>query len=804
MNEPVLSQISPSPGQPGRQKAGCGAAILYAILLGWVTLAVMAASVANWVIEQGSFTGEISLPGVRWAVILAAGLAIFLPCLLLALALKSTPISAPLRAWALGGVFVLLLFPSYFPAIQDFQLTMLLKLAGMGGYLLVLLAWQRLAKIVLRPAAWNGMWLALLCSGLLAIPWLFDGALGSFTDTLLALLVALLFGLSVTLTLDLTLYPFETGEINHGRLWFHALTTTVLAGIMMGGIAESGNQGVLLLSVPLIGLAAAALNIYASLSRLASQRFPAALLVGAALFWPLAMLDPDELMYAIAGGSGDIMQLSIKMTACALGLVLVLGLALLVLQHPMRKAPGVLLPGWLAALIISLAAGLVYLFAGQPGFYGEHLFVILKDQADVSSAARITDYPQRRAYVYQTLVSHANQSQAGLRQTLDRLGVRYTSYYLVDALEVDGGPMIQAWLNTRPEVDRILPNPHLRPLAHPLPVNTGDMTASEINTWNLKMIHADQVVSQLNVNGRGVIVGQSDSGVDAAHAALSAQYRGRQQGNDYNWYDPWYHTTTPTDLDGHGTHTLGTILGKNVGVAPGAQWIGCANLARNLGNPGFYLDCLQFMLAPFPQQGSPLKDGDPARGAMVLNNSWGCPDVEGCDANVLLPAVRALRSAGVFVVASAGNDGLSGCSSVKDPIALYGEVYSVGAVGVAGDLAGFSSLGPVTVDGSNRVKPDILAPGEGVFSSFPHNTYAVESGTSMAGPHVVGVVALMWSANPKLIGNVERTTQILNATAQPYHGQMPKCVPGTSTPNNAAGYGSVDAYAAVKAALEVK
>ena len=103
-----------------------------------------------------------------------------------------------------------------------------------------------------------------------------------------------------------------------------------------------------------------------------------------------------------------------------------------------------------------------------------------------------------------------------------------------------------------------------------------------------------------------------------------------------------------------------------------------------------------------------------------------------------------------------------------------------------------------------RVKPDILAPGEGVFSSFPHNTYAVESGTSMAGPHVVGVVALMWSANPKLIGNVERTTQILNATAQPYHGQMPKCVPGTSTPNNAAGYGIVDAYAAVKAALEVK
>jgi subtilisin family serine protease len=210
------------------------------------------------------------------------------------------------------------------------------------------------------------------------------------------------------------------------------------------------------------------------------------------------------------------------------------------------------------------------------------------------------------------------------------------------------------------------------------------------------------------------------------------------------------------------------------------------------------------MLAPFPQKGDPLQDGDPARGAMVLNDSWGCPDVEGCDPNVLLPAVRALRQAGVFVVASAGNDGLSGCGSVKDPIALYGEVYSVGAVDSAGDLAGFSSLGPVTADGSQRVKPDIIAPGEGVFSSTPQNTYATYSGTSMAGPHVVGVVALMWSANPKLIGDIDRTTQILDATAQPYHGQMPKCVSNASVPNNAVGYGIVDAYAAVKAAEAVK
>ena len=88
------------------------------------------------------------------------------------------------------------------------------------------------------------------------------------------------------------------------------------------------------------------------------------------------------------------------------------------------------------------------------------------------------------------------------------------------------------------------------------------------------------------------------------------------------------------------------------------------NLGRNLGNPAYYLDCMQFMLAPYPQRGNPLTDGDPARAAHVLNNSWGCPPIEGCDAAALGPAVRALRAAGIFVVASAGNEGPR-CGSVS-------------------------------------------------------------------------------------------------------------------------------------------
>jgi subtilisin family serine protease len=215
---------------------------------------------------------------------------------------------------------------------------------------------------------------------------------------------------------------------------------------------------------------------------------------------------------------------------------------------------------------------------------------------------------------------------------------------------------------------------------------------------------------------------------------------------------------------------------------------------------------MQFMLAPYPLSGDPFKDGDPVKGAHVMNNSWGCPSLEGCQPDSLLPAARALRAAGVFVVASAGNDG-SRCESVDYPIAIYGEVFSVGAVDSWGKLAEFSSRGPVVVDGSNRVKPDIVAPGVEVLSSFPGDTYAFLDGTSMAGPHVVGVVALMWSANPNLIGDIDATEDILRKTAKPYQYPIEGdglCANGEETPNNAVGYGLVDAYAAVKHALELK
>lgn len=806
----TVVELSPQPTPAPARRRDVSTYFFLMLVALWVGLVTVATHGILWTIDQVVLiVTDQALPTWSWlAAAWGQAVLLALPLAPLAIFVRAQRPRAIYQTWALATVFVAILGPVRLLTMELKQAAALaqigLSLVATAG--LLVLARRRHLKLSWH---WGTLLLALALAPIVALPFLKWGALGSPLDTALNLFAGLSLGVFIGLLLDgFLIQPLHAAGFRRGDYLAGGLGAGVALLIAGGGFGFGGSQLLLMICLPPLGFAAMGLSLFAGVDGEHARAWPAiAALAGLAAAAPLMFIDPAELTLILQGN--DILSWAFRAAGTSIFLALLVGIGLRLFRRPSKEnllvslAGGALGLSWLLALVF-------YLVAGLPGFHGDKLFVILKDQADVSSAANIADRNVRVRYVYTTLTGRADQTQAGLRATLDRLHIAYRPYYLVNALEVDGGPLVRAYLSQRPEVDRILDSPQLRPLPEPVAASPGNEAAPSTPRWNITSIGADRVWKELGVTGQGIVIGQSDTGVDGRHPALSSSYRGRQgavQGDDYNWLDPWNKTKSPTDVVGHGTHTLGTILGQdNIGVAPGAEWIGCVNLARDLGNPPVYLNCMQFMLAPYPQNGDPFRDGNPALAPHVLNNSWGCPPLEGCDPNALAPAVNALRAAGIFVVASGGNTGYAGCGSVSDPPALYGSAFTVGAVDENGNLADFSSRGPVTVDGSGRQKPDIAAPGVGVLSSTPDNTYATHDGTSMAGPHVVGTVALMWSANPKLIGNIDLTEKLLRQTARPYTGTV-----GTHAgcdalplPNDGVGAGLVDAYAAVKAALAAR
>jgi len=445
--------------------------------------------------------------------------------------------------------------------------------------------------------------------------------------------------------------------------------------------------------------------------------------------------------------------------------------------------------------------------------------VILAEQADLSAAAAWPTREARLHYVYDRLREVALRSQPALRAELDAAGVSFRPFYIVNMLAVKGDRALITRLVARSEVARIVANPRVRqPLPEPLPDPVRPLAPQGIE-WGVARINADSVWA-LGYTGQSIVVAGQDTGYDWDHPALINQYRGYNgitATHDYNWHDAIHandpHTpagnpcgfdsSVPCDDNSHGTHTMGTIVGDDgagnqIGVAPGARWIGCRNMEEGWGTPATYAECFEFFLAPYPIGGDPITDGVPSLAPHVINNSWTCPSSEGCAWDTLQTVVENVRAAGIVVVASAGNSG-SSCSTVQDPIAIYDAAFSVGATNSSDNIAGFSSRGPVTVDASGRLKPDVSAPGVWVRSSLPGGGYGAKSGTSMAGPHVVGTVALLWSAAPRLIGDVDGTEWIVTQTARPRIDTGCGGEP-SGHPNNVYGWGIVDALAAVQGA----
>ena len=440
--------------------------------------------------------------------------------------------------------------------------------------------------------------------------------------------------------------------------------------------------------------------------------------------------------------------------------------------------------------------------------------VYLDEQADLSGAAGLRTKVGKGWYVYQRLTETADRSQGPVLEALEARGVEHRAYWIANMIWVRGNLEVVEMLARRPEVARLYANPMVE-MRVPDSDLAGLYTKSEGVQWNIAHVNADDVWA-MGFNGQGVVIGGQDTGYDWDHPGIINQYRGwdgSTADHNYNWHDAihendpntpegnpcGYDSQEPCDDNSHGTHTMGIMVGddgvdEQIGMAPGAKWIGCRNMEQTRGTPQTYIECYQWFLAP-----TDLNDENPRPDLAphIVNNSWSCPDYEGCtDPNVLLTVVENLRAAGILSVHSAGNDG-SVCGSVNTPAAIYDVSLTVGNTDNNDLINSSSSRGPVTVDESGRLKPDVSAPGTNIYSSIPGGAYTVKSGTSMAAPHVAGLAALMISEQPQLAGQVDWLEKTILDNALPITTTQECGGTANQVPNNVYGWGRIDALNAV-------
>jgi subtilisin family serine protease len=466
----------------------------------------------------------------------------------------------------------------------------------------------------------------------------------------------------------------------------------------------------------------------------------------------------------------------------------------------------------------------------------------MAEQADVSSAALLRTKEEKGQFVFEQLTQTAKRTQRNVLDFLQKEKITHQSFWVVNVIHAKLNQEQIEKIAVFPEISHIYFDEYLKGEEPVVSQNT-DNEEDRTLEWGITKIEADKVWAgtaplTAGANGAGVVIGGQDTGYAWEHPAIKSKYRGwngTTADHNYNWHDcidaiilPNTGTnpcgipsTLPCDDGSHGTHTMGTMVGTDganeIGVAPGAKWVGVRNMERGWGRLDTYVEGFEWFLAPTNSaNGSP----DASKAPHVINNSWGCPPPtpapgEDCTVatfNTMETAVNNLRTAGVVVVVSAGNEG-SACSTVQNPAAIFAGSFSVGATNSSDAIASFSSRGPVTIDGSNRLKPDVCAPGVAVRSCTataptgmppqnpPTANYASFQGTSMAGPHVAGAVALMISAKPSLAGQVVTIENILKNTAN--HLLTAETCGGTNgvTPNNTFGHGRINVFAAVQSAV---
>ncbi|MCB9365873.1 MAG: S8 family serine peptidase [Calditrichaeota bacterium] len=419
---------------------------------------------------------------------------------------------------------------------------------------------------------------------------------------------------------------------------------------------------------------------------------------------------------------------------------------------------------------------------------------------------------QRNREVLEALKYNAEQNQPAFKAELDfaesKGDVRgYTAYWIDNLFVVHASKSFIESLRHRGDIEYVTTN-FSAELIDPIRSEVGSIRPprrpldNETTTTEQDAIGTTRVNRELGITGQGVIVANCDTGVDGNHPALASRWRGNFAPVSQCWRDALGSAPNfPSDGNGHGTHVMGTMTGRaisgndtnTVGGAPNARWIATNSINQGVGS-AFDND----IIADYQWFANP--DGDINTTddlPDIIQNSWGVnSNFSGyttCDTR-WNTFILNCEAAGPVITWSAGNEGASGLRTPAIHSMNAYQIFSVGAVDAQDGLppypiASFSSLGPTpcTPAVPDNIKPEISAPGVNIYSSVPGGGYdGTYSGTSMAGPHVAGVVALMREACPNCDHMTIKDAIMATALDQGPAGQ-----------DNTYGYGVIQAYEAV-------
>jgi hypothetical protein len=467
----------------------------------------------------------------------------------------------------------------------------------------------------------------------------------------------------------------------------------------------------------------------------------------------------------------------------------------------------VLLAYTLAGAVAPLDSGLQTILSSAPR---DSVITVLVapsssfDLSDLDSQLRLAraNRKLRHRRVVEALKLETSRSQATLIDFLnaERSSGKVKSYrpfWITNFVAVTTTASRVAELAARPDIGRVLENRVIELSGGKVKEGGKAKTSAagetlladteKIFNWALENMKV-RPLWQRGLTGRGILVGNIDSGVDGNHPALASKWRGAHGATaTESWYDALNGSTFPFDDNSgtHGTGTMGCMVAQSgsdtVGVAPDAQWIAAKAFGvNNGGDAATIIRCMEWMADP---------DLDPATVDDVpdiLNLSFGDIKPSTC-LDTYWEALDNLKLLGVVLIIASGNKadhGIKVTSPANGP-----NFFAVTSVDSLWEWASESVSGP-SLCNPNVIKPDIVAPGHLIRTTSGTQNgsllYKNSTGSSFACPLAAGVAALVRQSNPEL--TPDEIYEVLRGSATDL---------GVVGPDTLFGYGAINAENAV-------